>query len=353
MQDGLDLDGLEELDVHISGCPNACGRHSIGNIGFFGAARRVGGRLVPHYVVQLGGRTADGGARLAQGREAIPARHVPAFMVQFLPAFQRSAWYPDYDAFLEAQGRQIAERIAAEHKHVPSFEEDKNHYYDWGAETPFSLAGRGPGECGAGVFELIEVDLASARDALRKGEPFAAVVLAARALLVTQGQEANDDAGALDLFTRHFLDARLVDDSLRVVIARARCAAGAADAQSAFDASSGQVSALIEAVRHLYDNMDPSLRFRPADQSQEPGAGVAPAGGVDIDREGDLRGVACPLNYVKTKMTLDQMSGGQVLSVLVGSEGARNVSDSVRNDGHQVLSVTQEGDHWRVVIRKS
>ena len=57
----LKLESLGDLTIHISGCPNSCGRHPVGNIGFSGAARRVDGRLIPYYAVQLGGRVTEGG----------------------------------------------------------------------------------------------------------------------------------------------------------------------------------------------------------------------------------------------------------------------------------------------------
>ncbi len=352
-RDGLDLGKLEGSNIHISGCPNSCGRHPIGQIGLYGAARRAEGRLVPHYVVQLGGRVGEGNTRLAEGKEAIPARNVPDFVVDLLRAFRQSPHYPDYDAFLEAGGMQTAARLLSTYKHIPSFEEDKNYYFDWGAETLFSLAGRGPGECGVGVFDLIEVDLASADEALREGKLLAAAVLAARALLVTQGQEAKDDAEALDLFVKHFLDVGLVSDSLRPLIERARRSVLSAEPDDTSDATPGEVSALVQAVQKLYNSMDSSLRFRPVAQEVRAESKPGTPAGVETDRQADFRAVGCPLNYVKTKLLLDQMTKGQVLSVLVDSEGAGNVPESVRGDGHQVLSVAQEGDHWRVLIRRS
>ncbi len=73
---------------------------------------------------------------------------------------------------------------------------------------------------------------------------------------------------------------------------------------------------------------------------------------VEIDRQADFAGVVCPLNYVKSKMLLDQMSSGQVLSILLDEAGARSVPQSARQDGHKVLSVEQEEEQWRVLIRK-
>ena len=149
----IDLRSLGDLKIHISGCPNACGRHPIGQIGLFGSVRRVKGRLVPHYVVQLGGIVEEGKTELAQGRQAVPARHLPAFVTKLLRAFEGSAECPDFAGFLAAGGRDAAEELAAGYKDIPDFEEDKDFYFDWGAEAVFSLAGRGAGECGAGVFD--------------------------------------------------------------------------------------------------------------------------------------------------------------------------------------------------------
>jgi sulfite reductase (ferredoxin) len=354
----LDLQDAADFRLHINGCPNSCGRHPIGSIALFGAARRVDDRLVPHYVLQLGGRVGEGRTRLAKGNEVLPARNVPAFLVEFLRAFRGSAQYPDFDAFLDAGGREAAGRIAARHKHVPPFAVDKNYYYDWGAEEPFSMAGRGPGECSAGVFDLITVDLASARQALEEGRLFSATHLAARALLITRGEEARDAADALRLFEEHFLDAGLVDGSFRSLITGARQRAASPGEDGGFEADRVALSALVAAVENLYENMDQSLRFQPAPQqcgqTQAHPAETKPGVGEDvtIDREADFRGVTCPLNYVKTKLLLGQMERGQVLSVLLDDAGGRSVPQSAEKDGHEVLSVQKQGDRWRVIIRK-
>ncbi|MDP6439780.1 MAG: sulfurtransferase TusA family protein [Candidatus Brocadiia bacterium] len=351
--DGPDLEKLGDLSIHISGCPNSCGRHPLGDIGLFGAARRREGRLVPHYVVQLGGLVREGETRLGEGKQAVPAQNVPAFVAEFLKAFADSAQFPDYGAFLEAGGRETADRLAEGAKHVPPFEEDKNYYFDWGAESVFSLAGRGPGECGAGVFDLIDVDLASAHEALGAGRLCSATVLAARALLVTQAQEAKDDADALDLFGKHFIDADLVEDSFRSVIDTCRRAVRASNPEDAFEPAAGDVEALVETVQSLYDHMDPSLRFRPVEAEEAAPAPETVTGPEqEVDREADFHGVVCPLNYVKTKMVLDRMSKGQVLAIQLDDEGARKVPESAEKDGHEVVSVTQEGGRWRVVLRK-
>jgi len=65
------------LDIKVSGCPNGCGQHHIATIGFQGSLRKVAGRAVPQYFIQIGGGIdAD---RTTFGRLAakVPARRVP------------------------------------------------------------------------------------------------------------------------------------------------------------------------------------------------------------------------------------------------------------------------------------
>jgi TusA-related sulfurtransferase len=72
------------------------------------------------------------------------------------------------------------------------------------------------------------------------------------------------------------------------------------------------------------------------------------------DAELDLRGVICPYNFVKTKLKLETMEGGQILSVLLDDgDPIRNVPQSVRNEGHTILSQERIDRAHRVIIRKS
>jgi sulfite reductase (ferredoxin) len=97
--------GTGQLHLHISGCPNTCGRHLVADIGLSGSARRVDGQVVPHYTVHLGGHVEEGSTELASRALILPAAQVPAWLVDFLRRFEASAQYPDFAAFLAAGGR--------------------------------------------------------------------------------------------------------------------------------------------------------------------------------------------------------------------------------------------------------
>ena len=74
-----------------------------------------------------------------------------------------------------------------------------------------------------------------------------------------------------------------------------------------------------------------------------------------VDDRLDLRGVLCPINFVKTKLKLEEMDSGQQLEVLLDEgEPIANVPRSVKEDGHTILKVDRpEGDYYRIVIKRS
>ena len=66
------------VTIKISGCPNGCGHHLLGDIGLRGVARNVDGRLAPHYMLLLGGAAReDGTALFGTPIGRIAARRVP------------------------------------------------------------------------------------------------------------------------------------------------------------------------------------------------------------------------------------------------------------------------------------
>jgi sulfite reductase beta subunit-like hemoprotein len=58
-QDLVDL--VPSGRINISGCPNGCGQHHVGSIGFQGSVRKVAGRAIPQYFVLVGGGCSDEG----------------------------------------------------------------------------------------------------------------------------------------------------------------------------------------------------------------------------------------------------------------------------------------------------
>lgn len=67
----------------------------------------------------------------------------------------------------------------------------------------------------------------------------------------------------------------------------------------------------------------------------------------------DLRGVACPGNYVRAKLALEPLEPGAEVEIwLDAGEPVANVPRSLRDDGDRVLAVTDAGEHFVVRVRK-
>ncbi len=75
---------------------------------------------------------------------------------------------------------------------------------------------------------------------------------------------------------------------------------------------------------------------------------------VKADAFLDLRGVLCPINFVKTKLKLDAMEPGEILEVSLDSgEPIQNVPKSIKEEGHKILEVTREEGFFRLKIQKN
>lgn len=74
---------------------------------------------------------------------------------------------------------------------------------------------------------------------------------------------------------------------------------------------------------------------------------------IKADDSLDLRGVLCPINFVKTKLKLETMDVGQVLEIVLDDgEPIQNVPKSIKEEGHKIVEVKKEGDSFRLKIEK-
>lgn len=68
----------------------------------------------------------------------------------------------------------------------------------------------------------------------------------------------------------------------------------------------------------------------------------------------DITDVVCPVTFVKTKVALEELDTGDVLSVrLADGEPLQNVPRSCKEQGHQVLKLSDNGDGtYTMLVRK-
>lgn len=68
----------------------------------------------------------------------------------------------------------------------------------------------------------------------------------------------------------------------------------------------------------------------------------------------DLSGVKCPINFVKTKLKLEDMEIGQLLEVILDDgEPIRSVPKSLKDEGHKIIKVDEIDGKYRIIVRKN
>jgi sulfite reductase beta subunit-like hemoprotein len=139
---------VRRLAIKASGCPNACGHHWIGDIGFYGNARKIDGKDVPYYQMLLGGGYDEQGVmRFGLAVQSIPARLAPVAVAKVLDHYianrVEGESFRDYVLRYKVETfRDLTSEFAKPAEMFPEI------YQDWGDDEAFSLK-LGRGECAA------------------------------------------------------------------------------------------------------------------------------------------------------------------------------------------------------------
>jgi sulfite reductase (ferredoxin) len=366
---------LKDVSVKISGCHNSCAQHHIATIGLHGVGKRFGDHTAPFYELHLGGRV-NGTAKIGQMTVKLPAKAVPAAIMHLVDVYRRDRQPGEsLQAFIDRVGKNVLKDELIPYTIVPAYSGDPTFYYDWEADDEFVLEDLGPGECAGGALEMIENGILEADQELYQAKLLAdkhqyavsvnksyrAVLAAAKALLVTEGLEPSTDAETFVEFDDRIAKKGVVPAIYRE-LSRKVGDLGPKDttAESARE-KMAFAKGFVDACRAVTEQMGKDLKLAVAKEEQVPAPAVsspaqpaapAPTGAPVYD----LRGVAGPLNYVKTKLKLEMMDAGEKLEVwLDAGEPIKNVPMSLKNDGHLVLlqePMEPDAAHYRILVEK-
>jgi sulfite reductase beta subunit-like hemoprotein len=150
----LEDEGVNDIRVKMSGCPNGCGLHHIANIGFHGAAvKGPDGEQVPAYEMFLGGNYGDVnvqdsriGTRIP--RVKIPAKAVPGVLKQVVSYYKDNRNDGEkFNDFLDRVGLEELTEVAEKaQQSVAAAAPGSDLYIDWERTNQYKLE-RGEGEC--------------------------------------------------------------------------------------------------------------------------------------------------------------------------------------------------------------
>ena len=362
-------DDLKGVNVKISGCHNSCAQHHIATIGLHGVGKRIGDHVAPVYELHLGGRV-NGTAAIAQMIVKLPAKNIPEAVSHLVSMYRRDRHDGEtLPNFIARTGKARLKEELIPFTIIPPYEQDPSFYHDWEGDGEFTTEDLGPGECAGGAFEMIDNRILEAEQELYQAKLLAgkeqyafavnktyrAVVAAAKALLVTEGLDPATDSETFAEFEARFSHRGIVPERYRNLAAQTADLGPKDTTAELAHAKLDFAHGFVDACRSASDRLSADLKLAQPATSPPPGKADA-RDGEPAATVYDLRGVVCPLNYVKTKLKLEMMDAGERLEVwLDAGDPIKNVPMSLRNDGHKVLAeepLEPEAEHYKVLVEK-
>ena len=148
---GIDDPLTRKMRIHMSGCPNSCGQHHIADIGFHGAAIKVGNRQIPAYHMFIGGtyRTEEMRLGTLVPKVRIPAKRVPDAVERVINLYHadRNSEQELFSSWIDRIGLSPVQETLNDLTLPPEFSADTlPMFIDWDRQDIYILQ-RGEGEC--------------------------------------------------------------------------------------------------------------------------------------------------------------------------------------------------------------
>lgn len=207
-----------EIEIKISGCMNACGQHNMSAIGFQGMSINAGKLVAPALQVLLGGgNLGNGNGRFADKVIKIPSRRGPEALRYILNDFDANGNGTSFLNYYEEKGEKYFYEILKPLANITNLTEAD--FVDWGNADNYVKA-VGVGECAGVVIDLVATLLLEAKDKLTFAQEafhdkkwsdaiyhaYSGFVNGAKALLLSENQKTNHQAGIIDLFDTVFVE---------------------------------------------------------------------------------------------------------------------------------------------------
>jgi sulfite reductase (ferredoxin) len=224
-----DMDSAAQgLRVKVSGCFNSCGQQHIADIGFYGISRNVGGYVVPHFQMVLGGEWTNNGGTYGIGVGGVPSKAVPAVVDRLTELYVKGRQGNEgFRQWVERTGKGKIMESVQDLTVVPAYERDKSFYVDWGDVREYSVKDKGIGECAGELVTLADFGLKAADRELFEAQikydegdiesarvkAYQAMLFAAQGLVKNINPDVSNDPNAVMAeFVKHFHDTAVFND---------------------------------------------------------------------------------------------------------------------------------------------
>ena len=206
------------INIKISGCMNACGQHMAANIGFHGSSIKREGKVLPAMQIVLGGGVdPDGKGYIAERVIKLPTKRIPDALRILLDEYEQEDEGRYFNDFVRHHGKRHFYQRLKELARTDNL--DDRDFVDWGNDSAYQQA-IGVGECAGVSMDLVSLILQDAAEKLElSGEAYqaqalgdsiyhsySAMVIGAKALLLSEDIRCNTHRGIINDFQEHFID---------------------------------------------------------------------------------------------------------------------------------------------------
>ena len=208
-----------DISIKISGCMNACGQHTIANIGFQGMTIQQGDHVAPATQVLLGGGLLGNGlGRFADKVLKVPSRRVPQVLRWILDDFKTNRLEnEDFNPYYDRKSTDYFFQNLKLYSDITQLQ--PLDFIDWGNEAQYEKA-IGVGECAGVMIDLIQTLLIEADELLECAilafedqrwsdsiyHAFSGQIRAAKAILTTKNAATNSHESIIQSFDTYFPD---------------------------------------------------------------------------------------------------------------------------------------------------
>ena len=213
----------QDLSIKISGCMNACGQHSIAQIGFYGMSVKKGSLVIPAFQVLLGGgRLGDGKGRFADKIIKIPSKRGPEALKKILFDYEGKKNGKElFNSYYTRRGKDYFYQLLRPLADIS--ETKKDIFIDWGHDAAYIKA-IGVGECAGVVIDLVSTLLFESEEKIVNAglcleekkwadsiyHSYTALLNTAKAVLIGENIKTNTQAGIINDFDQYFVHSKLI-----------------------------------------------------------------------------------------------------------------------------------------------
>ncbi|WP_242118222.1 HEPN domain-containing protein [Aestuariivivens sediminicola] len=214
----------EDLVIKISGCMNACGQHSMANIGFQGMSVRTPDKMVaPALQVLLGGgNLGDGHGVFADKVVKVPSKRGPEALRRILNDFEAHANGQKFVHYYKEKGERYFYDLLQDLQDVTNLTQDD--FIDWGNTEKYQKE-IGIGECAGVVIDLVSTLFLESDEKIENANTafsnevysgaiyhaYSAMVNSAKALLLAENKRTNTHAGIISQFDEVFISTEKIN----------------------------------------------------------------------------------------------------------------------------------------------